>query len=81
MDAISQAQRDGVVLGLKGLSGNSPVPRLDIDELLLTKPDAFNLYLLALDELQNEQHATDKMGYQQVAGMLLVFLPMIPEKC
>lgn len=69
MDAIRQAQQKGMVLGLKDLSGSSPVPRLEIDELLLKKPDTFNLFLLALDELQGEKKTKDIMGYYQIAGI------------
>lgn len=67
MDAILEAQKDGVVLGLKGIS-DTPVPRLDIDDLLFRKPDAFNLFLLAIGELQEDQYATEKLAWQQVAG-------------
>ena len=57
-----------MVIGLKGVSSGAPTPRLDIDELLLKKPDAFNLYVLALDELQSAKYTSDKMGFYQVAG-------------
>lgn len=67
MEAILQAQQKGVVIGLKGIS-DTPVPRLEIDDLLLKKPDTFNLFLLAVSELQEDQYATNKMAWQQVAG-------------
>jgi hypothetical protein len=67
MDAILDAQRKGVVIGLKGII-DQPIARLDIDDLLYHKPDAFNLFLLAFSELQESQNASDKMSYQQIAG-------------
>ncbi|KAF2235210.1 hypothetical protein EV356DRAFT_500824 [Viridothelium virens] len=69
MESLLQAQQRGVVVGLKGVANGSPVSRLDIDELLVKKPDAFNLFLLALDDLQNEKNTKEKMGYYQVAGI------------
>lgn len=68
MDALKNAQRDGIVLGLKALS--DPKPRLDIDEALLNQPDAFNLFLLAIAELQRAEHDKDLMGYFQITGIL-----------
>jgi hypothetical protein len=68
MDAIRDAQKKGVVLGLMGVSPNGPVERLEIDELLVKKPDTFNLFLLALDELQNDKNTGDIMGFYKVAG-------------
>lgn len=70
MDALRQAQQKGVVIGLKALQESGPVPRLDIDELLTTKPDTFNLFLLALSELQNDKFTSDKMGYYQITGKM-----------
>lgn len=67
MEAILQAQKQGVVLGLKGIS-DTPVPRMEIDDLLFNKPDTFNLFVLAVSELQDEKLATEKMAWQQVAG-------------
>lgn len=66
MDKLLEAHKEGVVLGLKGVTG--VVDRLDIDELLLRKPDTFNLFLLALKELQEDQDTTKLMGYFQIAG-------------
>lgn len=74
MDALLQAQEKGVVLGLNGVPEGSLVPRLDIDELLFHKPDTFNLFLLALSELQNDKNTSDKMGFYQVAGNILIHL-------
>jgi len=68
MDAIRNAQKNGVVIGLKGVSPNGPVERMEVDDLLFNKPDTFNLFLLALDELQNDKHTDDIMGFYQVAG-------------
>lgn len=67
-DDLLNAQQNGVVLGLGGVSG--VVARLDIDELLLKKPDTFNLFLLALRDLQDDPDTTKPMGYFQIAGPL-----------
>lgn len=67
-DDLLEAQQTGVVLGLGGVSG--VVARLDIDELLLKKPDTFNLFLLALRDLQEDPDTTKPMGYFQIAGPL-----------
>lgn len=67
MDALRAANDAGVVLGLKSVA--DVANRLDIDDLLLNKPDAFNLFLLAFAELQEPQYTTDKMGFYQIAGM------------
>lgn len=65
-DDLLKAQENGVVIGLGGVTG--VVSRLDIDELLLTKPDTFNLFLLALRALQEDPDAKNPMGYFQIAG-------------
>lgn len=64
-DDLLEAQQNGVVLGLGGVSG--VIARLDIDELLLKKPDTFNLFLLALRDLQEDPDTTKPMGYFQIA--------------
>ena len=65
-DELLKAQENGVVIGLGGVTG--VVARLDIDEMLLTKPDTFNLFLLALRDLQEDPDTTKPMGYFQIAG-------------
>ena len=66
-DELLKAQESGVVIGLGCVTG--VVPRLDIDEMLLTKPDTFNLFLLALRNLQEDPDAKKPMGYFQIAGL------------
>ena len=65
-EELLKAQENGVVIGLGGVTG--VVARLDIDDLLLTKPDTFNLFLLALRDLQEDPDAKKPMGYFQIAG-------------
>lgn len=66
MATISQAQRDGVVVGL-GSTG--PVlARLDIDQFMVKYPDTFNLFLLALQRLQGPGQEAKKMSFFQIAG-------------
>ena len=70
--ALDDAQRDGVVIGLSDATG-SIVDRVDIDLLLTKEPKTFNLFMIALSELQskglNSHEPKDKMHYFQVAGM------------
>lgn len=67
MEQLRQAQENGIVIGLKGVS-SEPVLRRDIDDLIVNYPDTFNLFLLALSELQRDEQVNNKMGYQQIAG-------------
>lgn len=70
MVTLDEAQEQGIVLGLNEVTGEVR-ERLDVDELLLRHPKTFNLYLLALADLQNEATSNkDKMGWFQIAGML-----------
>lgn len=62
---LKRAHEAGVVAGLRNVSGIAY--RLDIDVLLSERPDAFNLFLIALDELQSEK-SDNIMGYYQIAG-------------
>ena len=67
MDTLKQAHNDGVLLGLKNVAG--VVPRLDVDVMLMTQPDTFNLFLLALRVLQNDGLSKDKNGYYELASI------------
>ncbi|KAF5987868.1 Tyrosinase [Fusarium coicis] len=49
MDQLNEAHEKGVVLGLAGFGTGQ---RVDIDVMLTEQPDTFNLYLIALMELQ-----------------------------
>jgi hypothetical protein len=64
--SIQNAQRNGVVAGLASTGRN--LPRLDIDQMLLTQPDTFNLFLLALEKIQSTGTA-DKWGWFQLSGV------------
>ena len=66
LQALQKAQEKGIVVGLKDVA--NIVPRLDIDVLLVQKPQTFNLFILAFDKLQRESTSTEKMGYFQIAG-------------
>ncbi len=63
---LQAAHNDGIVLGLHTVAG--VVPRLDIDVLLDKHPKTFNLFALALDDLQRDTNFRDRMGYFQIAG-------------
>ena len=69
--ALQKAHEKGIVVGLKDVA--NIVPRLDIDVLLVQKPQTFNLFILAFDKLQRESSSTDKMGYFQIAGISTPF--------
>lgn len=83
MDKLNEAHDKGVVLGLRDVAGVGE--RLDIDVMLTTQPDTFNLFLIAMMELQGQNplgstpdpsfKSKDKMSYFQLAGML--FAPLI----
>lgn len=66
MDKLLAAQKNAEVLGLSGVSGVAA--RLDIDKLLYEQPDTFNLFALALVQLQKAGPA-DLMGWFQLAGI------------
>ena len=68
LQELQAAQAKGVVLGLNGISDVDVVPRLDIDVFLHNHPEAFNLFIIAFDKLQNETKSNDRMGYFQIAG-------------
>lgn len=63
MASLSEAQKDGIVIGLRSVSGVHP--RREIDYLVKNEPDMFNLFLLAIESLQHDE---TKMGYFQVCG-------------
>ena len=66
LPGLIEAHKKGVVVGLKDVAG--VVSRLDIDVLLHDYPKTFNLYILAMDELQTKSDVDDLMGYFQIAG-------------
>lgn len=67
---IRDLNNSGVV---RGLQSQGIYPRQDIDVLLYNEPDTFNLFLLALQDLQEKTPWQDKMSFYQIAGMLLIF--------
>lgn len=67
LEDLKKANKDGVVLGLKNVSGVAP--RKDIDVFMRDDPDTFNLFVLALRDLQSPAMSADKMGYFEIAGI------------
>ena len=67
LDDLRAAHEKGIVLGLSAVS--DIIERQDIDKLLYNDKDVFNIFLLALAELQREDKVNEKMGYFQIAGM------------
>ncbi|KAK0663837.1 Tyrosinase [Lasiodiplodia hormozganensis] len=64
MASLAEAQNDGIVIGLRSVSGVHP--RHEIDYLVKNEPDMFNLFLLAIESLQHDE---TKMGFFQVCGI------------
>ncbi|KAF5983153.1 tyrosinase precursor (monophenol monooxygenase) [Fusarium bulbicola] len=81
MDNINKAHKEGAVIGLHEVAGVGE--RLDIDVMLMTQPDTFNLFLIALMELQDMKKeeitwkpgpgysftSDDIMSWYQIAGI------------
>lgn len=65
--ALAAAQENGDVIGLKAVTGDI-FPRLDIDDFLLNQKECFNLFLLALQALQQPDQQTNRMSYYQIAS-------------
>ena len=70
MTDLNTAVNRGLATGIQGFG---VVPRQDIDVLLLREPDCFNLFVLALRDLQQENGQNpplwqDKMSFFQLAG-------------
>ncbi|KAK7753914.1 hypothetical protein SLS62_004012 [Diatrype stigma] len=61
------SNKAGVVLGLRNVAGVRD--RQDVDQLLWHDPNAFNLFLLALQELKDPSMTADIMGYFEIAGI------------
>lgn len=57
----------GVVFGVGALNNDEIRPRLDIDVMIAKQPDVFNLFLLAVMDLQAD---SSKLGYFSLAGKL-----------
>ncbi|KAI9719091.1 MAG: hypothetical protein M1812_003721 [Candelaria pacifica] len=69
MTSLEEAQKKGIVIGLKDVTPKI-LDRLDIDILLSEKPKTFNLFVLALEHLQDEREShKNKMGWFQIAGI------------
>ena len=65
---LKEACAQGRVIGLYDVTSEAR-NRVDIDEMLTQEPKIFNLYLLALEYLQDEKKSKDdKMSYFEIAG-------------
>ncbi|KAI9692221.1 MAG: hypothetical protein M1822_006451 [Bathelium mastoideum] len=68
VERLQKAHDEGYVVGLHEATG--VVERKDIDILLLEQPLTFNLFLLALYDLQNDPKLIESpMGYFEIAGI------------
>lgn len=71
MDALNKAQLDIVLLGLRGVAGVAS--SMDIDLLLHSLPDTFNLFCLALiDHTMSDTDSSEILDYYQIAGQSLL---------
>jgi len=67
---LEQAQKEGRVIGLKDVTKRA-LNRTDIDLMVKNQPDTFNLYLLALEDMQDEKLSQgDKMNWFEISGTL-----------
>ena len=71
MEALLHAHQNSVVMGLKDVAG--VVQRMEIDDFIISKPDSFNLYMLALTEMQKEDYHKNPMSYNQIGGKLSTY--------
>lgn len=66
-DETLAASEQGVVVDMKALTGlNVDVERVDIDVLLTSQPDTFNLMLQAIEVMQQD---SNRLGWFQIAGI------------
>jgi hypothetical protein len=68
---LKDAQNNGWVIGLKAVTGITGIRR-EIDDLILHAPEAFNIFVLALQRIQapdRTKNGKDLMNYFQIAGM------------
>ncbi|KAF5588390.1 tyrosinase precursor (monophenol monooxygenase) [Fusarium pseudocircinatum] len=66
MDNINKAHDEGAVIGLREVAGVGE--RLDIDVMLMTQPDTFNLFLIALMELQDMKQTNKEITWTPDPG-------------
>ncbi|GME33151.1 Tyrosinase [Neofusicoccum parvum] len=60
MASIADFQAKGIVAGLASVSDAKPLPRYEIDDLMAKHPDTFNVFLLALERLQDDKERKKK---------------------
>jgi hypothetical protein len=67
VQALRAKHAQGLVIGLKNVAGS--VDRKDVDVLLSEDQDTFNLFILALRNLQYDPElSTSLMSYFEIAG-------------
>ena len=66
---------------VKGLAQFGIVAREDVDVLLSKSPDTFNLFLIALKELQEDEFTSwdYKMSFFQLAGRIQWMIPFMAK--
>lgn len=71
INRLRQAHAKGYIVGLKEIADNQggPQKRFEIDELIEWRPDTFNLFILAFQEIK-ELDPTEPHSFYQIAGTL-----------
>lgn len=67
MAAVKEQALNGVVVGMGALTGEVKA-RVDIDVLLTKQPDAFNLMLQAISQIQKDPK---KLGFYGLSGLAI----------
>ncbi|KAK7937823.1 tyrosinase precursor (monophenol monooxygenase) [Apiospora aurea] len=77
LDELRQANERGTIRGLRDVSGVKE--RLDIDIMIDTKPDTFNLFILAVKELQKpaNENTPDAMRYAELSGEISQYICLL----
>lgn len=68
--AAGKAMAEGYVVGVKN---GTVVPRREIDEFVLDK-DLLNMFLLALERLQEEEYYLNAFSWFQISGNRRIIL-------
>lgn len=63
-----EERQSGGFVAVTGPAGNGVFPRLEVRQMLFTKPNQWTLFVLALQRFQ-QMSQSDRMSYYQIAGI------------
>jgi tyrosinase len=63
-----QERQSGGFMAVTGVPGNAIYPRLEVRQMLFTKPNQWTLFVLALQKFQ-QMSQSDRMSWYQIAGI------------